>query len=256
MPIRERPSTLPMSSLPTLDKALHFGRMTRLDTTRVRAALAMADRANVIDVRRVTTMVLDRVSQYYDILGYCAPRASLSTSESELPRAVSADSEAVSSDGGRPMHARVGLETDLTEENVDRLWRMAGLISLNLAFNMAEWEITRCAPESGTIVSVAKRFAYRICQSPEWTGSQWANARRRIGTPVVRRILKSARAAIPSRWIVIHPQTGHPNLLQEDEYREAEPGLRARARQFDMELGVSPPASSTDRPAPAIAEAA
>lgn len=76
MPVREQPSNLPMSSLPTLEKALHFGRMTRLDTTRVRAALAMADRTNVIDVRRVTTMVLDRVSQYYDVVGYCAPRAS------------------------------------------------------------------------------------------------------------------------------------------------------------------------------------
>lgn len=166
MPIRERPSTLPMSSLPTLEKALHFGRITRLDKTRVRAALAMADRANVIDIRRVTTLVLDRVSQYYEILGYCAPRASLSTSESELPRAVSAESEAVSSDGGRPMHARVGLETDLTEENVDRLWKMAGLISLNLAFNMAEWEITRCAPESGTIVSVARKFAAWVVPNP------------------------------------------------------------------------------------------
>lgn len=88
MPVREQPSNLPMSSLPTLEKALHFGRMTRLDTTRVRAALAMADRTNVIDVRRVTTMVLDRVSQYYDVVGYCAPRASFSKSESELPRAI------------------------------------------------------------------------------------------------------------------------------------------------------------------------
>lgn len=256
MPIRERPSKLPMSSLPTLEKALCFGRMMRLDTTRVRAALAMADRSNVIDVRRVTTMVLDRVSQYYDVVGYCAPRASFSTSEPELPRAISADSEAIAPGGEHPIHARMGLDTDLTEENVERLWRFAGMISLNLAFNMAEWEIARCAPESSTIVSVSTRFAYRICQSPEWTGSPWANIRRRIGTPGVRRILKSAKAAIPDRWLVIHPQTGHPILMEDQEYRQAESGLRAKARQFDTELRVSPPVSVVDQAIPDIAEAA
>lgn len=256
MPVREQPSNLPMSSLPTLEKALHFGRMTRLDTTRVRAALAMADRTNVIDVRSVTTMVLDRVSQYYDVVGYCAPRASFSKSESELPRAISADSEAIASNGGRPMHARAGLDTDLTEENVERLWKFAGMISLNLAFNMGEWEITRCAPESAAIVSVATKFAYRICQSPEWTGSPWVNIRRRIGSPAVRRILKSARSAISDRWLVIHPQTGHPILMEEQEYRDAEPSLRARARQFDTELRVSPPVNVIDQAILEVAEAA
>jgi hypothetical protein len=154
------------------------------------------------------------------------------------------------------MHARVGLDTDLTEENVERLWTLAGMISLNLAFNMAEWEIARCAPESSTIVSVATRFAYRICQSPEWTGSPWANMRRRIGTPAVRRILKSASAAIPDRWLVIHPQTGHPILMEDPEYREAEPVLRAKARQFDTELRASPPVSMGDQAIPEVAVAA
>lgn len=256
MPVREKPSTSPMSSLMTLEKAQCFGRISRLDRARVRAALAMAERSDVADMRRVTGMIIERVGQYYDVVGYCSPRASLAAGQEDLPRAMSADSEEISPGNGRPLHARVAMNTEISAQNVERLWQQAGMISLNLAFDLAAWELTECAPESSVIVMAAAKFGYRICQSAEWSGSRWQDIKRRAGTPLIKRTLKAVKAALPSRWIVIHPQTGHALLMTSEDYSEAAPGLMDKARQFECELRVSAPAANSDQSVSEIAEAA
>jgi hypothetical protein len=120
--------------------------------------------------------------------------------------------------------------------------RSAVYLSAAAALEIAEWEIVQAFPESDWLLRKAKFTARSACKAREFSGMYWKDARRRIGTKKVRKMLDTVLMNLPSAYLVLSPESGLAAFHSEQFFTLARHGLEKLAQRYGKVLQYARPA--------------
>ncbi len=182
------------SPVPTLAESAKNGRLPALDRVRTRAQLAMVDTVTAANIRLATTLLLSRVREYYKAVNYTGPGYVFGRVDSEFPSALYA----------APVHNYMDdtwIHQEMSPANptctAQRLFEEAGWLCLDTACRVAIHEITQEVPEAQVVLLQARYCIRSMCEDRKLSGINWRDARRRLRTPGVRKLLGRIGEMLP-----------------------------------------------------------
>lgn len=183
------------ASMQTLDGAKRDGTLPALDRGRLRAQLGMEDRITAANIRRATALVLQRIEDYYTVVQYTGPGYVYGRVDSDCPSARYAVARHNYMDDSWIYQEMTPDHPTCTDEKV---FKEAGWLCVETACKVAIHEMAVEVPEATQVLGQARYAIRAMCQSSNLSGVNWAESRRRLGTPGIRKILKRLSQSLPN----------------------------------------------------------
>jgi hypothetical protein len=147
-----------------------------LNASAIRRQLSLSDPHCLSDQRRAALLMLSRITDYYDVVGYTPPI--ITKARKEVGIALG------------PWHIKgSGYEREIYPVLVSPLWQQPEKIFLRVRFlcadaalRVAMWEFETELPESKHLLQAARLAALAAIQSNVLTGRRWASSRRLFDT--------------------------------------------------------------------------
>ncbi len=182
----------------TLAVARESGQLKPLDRKRIRAQFAMLDRFQAADIRRALGLLLSRLSDLYEVIAYTGPGYVYGRVDSEYPSALYAMPVQNYMDGSWMYQEMSPAHPTCT---IERLIHEAGSMCLQTACKVAQAELCQDVPEAQELFRLAGRAVLSMAAESELSGVRWSDARRRLGAPGIRKMLKRLEAALPESHV-------------------------------------------------------
>ncbi|WP_323601131.1 hypothetical protein [Pseudomonas putida] len=171
----------------TIAGATQDGTLPAMNRIRLRAQLGMAEDITAANIRRATALVLQRVQDYYSVVQYTGPAYVYGRVDSEYPSALYAEARHNYMNDTWIHQEMSPTHTTCTAEV---LFREAGWLCLDTACRLAVHELAEEVPEAREVLNQARYAVREMCRHRELTELNWADSRRRLGTPGIRKMLK------------------------------------------------------------------
>lgn len=178
----------------TLAGAKKDGTLPPLDRSRLRAQLSLENRVTAANIRRATALVLQRIRDYYTVVQYTGPGYVYGRVESEYPSALNAVAKY---NYLNSTWYRQEMTPDHPTCTTERVFNEAGWLCVNTACKVAIHEMVEEVPEAHEILGQARYAIQSMCQNRELSAINWANSRRRLGTPGILKLLNRLDATLP-----------------------------------------------------------
>lgn len=178
----------------TLAGAKLDGTLAPLNRSRLRAQLGMEDQVNAANIRRATALVLARIQDYYCVIQYTGPGYIYGRVDSEYPSALNAVAKHNYMDD---TWSHREMTPDHPTCSTEEVFNEAGWMCVDTACKVACHEMASEVPEAREILRQARYAIRDMCQNRELSEVNWADSRRRLGTPGIRKVLKRLDAKLP-----------------------------------------------------------
>lgn len=196
----------------TLTAAREAGLLSPLDRVRVRAQLGMLDSFSASDVRRATALMLARLIDYYAVVQYTGPGYVFGRTDSTSPSARNSVASYNYMYGSWSYREMGPSHPSCT---VQELINEAGWLCISAASKLVAAEMSDEVPEATDVLQQARYCVDSLFEERSVSGVNWADSRRRLGTPGIRKLLVRIQSALPSVHIGLGPI--RPVVLSKDQ---------------------------------------
>lgn len=191
------PTTCPErpAAVPTLRQAKSDGTLRALDKLRLRSQLGLVDQMTATDVRRAATLLLQRVADYYAVIQYTGPGYVYGRVDSTWPSALYAEAE-LNYSSKTWSHREMGPCHPSCP--ISRVHDLAGWVCLQTALLLAVEEMACEIPEAKPALDQARYLIDSMASIHEVSGVRWSEARRRMRTAGIRKLIARMQALLPT----------------------------------------------------------
>ncbi len=165
-------------------------RLTPLNGAHVRSQLSLAEHTCLPTQRRAALIMLRRIADYFEVIGYVPPIITRSRSEIGLalgPWLVNANGYQ------REQHP---VPLSPLWKDPEQIFRRARFLCADAALRLAQWECEHEVPESAELLRLARLAALSALQSNRLTSRRWISSRRHFTTKqFVEHIIDTAEQA-------------------------------------------------------------
>lgn len=183
------------ATAPTLKQAKLNGSLRPLDKLRLRSQFGLIEQASANDIRRAAGLLLQRITDYYQVIQYTGPGYVYGRVDSTWPSALYAEAE----------HNYLTNQWDHREMGpchpscpISRVHDLAGWACLQTALLLAVDEMTAEVPEAKHAFDQARYLVDSMVSVQEISGVQWKDARRRLRTSGIRKVLTRLQQVLPN----------------------------------------------------------
>lgn len=169
----------PNNDMPGLGENVKLAALNRM---KIRQQLTFMDPQSFAERDRAVRILLERISQYYECIGYVGPY--ITGHRSEIGYAL----------GGwiveprmAPWRESFACGQPILREQPDRVFSRVRYASFEIALQLAAWEIAQEVPESAESLKRAAWCAYSAITS--LSNGHWPNIRNRLGTKGMKKQL-------------------------------------------------------------------
>lgn len=165
-----------------------------MDRVRVKAAFSFMDGDSLRDRDRAARFLLDRIADYYEVIGYAPPHVN---SYSEVGITLGGWNQ---DRGFTPWRSEIYTSNSTAWANPERIFNDTRYASFEAALFLAAWEVTQEVPESKYAL---RKAAYLATQTiKDLCEEDWSSIRRRYGSKKMRNVLNQVRAKLDQYELV------------------------------------------------------
>lgn len=161
--------------------------LPRLDAPAIRRQLSFADSGCWKTERRAVLLLLERIAQYYTVIGYTGPLVTRFNAEIGTAYGRWFEERAYGQDHSR--REVFHTTNNYAWSTPERIYRDTRFACIESALLLAQWEFLQEVPESDAVLKLARWTALRTVQSSELSGVRWHAKRGRWGTKGIRKHL-------------------------------------------------------------------
>lgn len=161
--------------------------LPRLDTPAIRRQLSFAEQGCWKTECRAVLLLLERIAQYYTVIGYTGPLVTRFNAEIGTVYGRWFEERSYGRDDSR--REVFHTTNNYAWSTPERIYLDTRFACIESALLLAEWEFLQEVPESHTVLKYARWTARQTVQSWELSGVRWHSKRGRWGTKGIRKHL-------------------------------------------------------------------
>lgn len=160
----------------------------------VRSQLTFMDKDSILDRERAVKLLLERINEYYEVIGYVGPYMSKT---SEIGYALGGWNTARNM---QPWRQSYTVCNNYAWENPAKIFRDVRFSCFETALRLAAWEIGNEVPESQEALKRAAWCAREAIKAN--CGYRWTDIRNRFGSKRMRIVLRDATGRLAEMSLV------------------------------------------------------